>query len=197
VECIEINTALARFIEREVEVTQKLNLEQLSNLVTALIELRKNKGRVFVAGNGGSAATAEHFAIDIGIGTLNKNPGLEIECLSLSSNLPAITATANDVEYRKIFSKQLEVYRPKTIDLLIVFSASGNSPNILEVLHKARELGVKTCALTGFDGGQARQICDLSVHVESKLEEYGLVEDLHMTICHAITDTLRIINETK
>ena len=84
---IEINAALTRFIEREVEVTQKLNLEQLSSLVTALIELRKEKGRVFVAGNGGSAATAEHFAIDIGIGTLNKNPGLEIECISLSSNL--------------------------------------------------------------------------------------------------------------
>jgi D-sedoheptulose 7-phosphate isomerase len=72
-----------------------------------------------------------------------------------------------------------------------VITASGNSPNILNLLQTSKTLGVRTCALTGFDGGKAKEIADFVVHVPTENNEYGIVEDLHLSICHVITELLR------
>jgi len=148
-------------------------------------------GRVFIAGNGGSAATAEHFAVDLGVGSHIRSAKNVINAISLSSNSAVLTALGNDVSIDSIFSKQLEVMNPDIRDLVFVISASGNSPNIVQLLEVARNLKVTTCALTGFDGGRARELVDISIHVRTLVGEYGIVEDIHLAICHAITEILR------
>jgi len=187
----EINKELKEYFVKEIETFRKISLDSISLLLLDLLQIRNLGHRVFIAGNGGSASTAEHFATDIGVGALNKSPGSQIIAISLVSNMAAVTATANDIDFEDIFSNQLRLYQPQSGELLIVFSASGNSPNIIRVLREAREWGIKSCAITGFQGGSAKELCDISIHIETPEGEYGIVEDLHLAICHAISEALR------
>lgn len=170
-------------------LVSKIEILAVRRVVSELFELRNRGGRLFLAGNGGSAATAEHFATDLGSGSHIRGGG--IDTVSLSSNLSSITAIANDLSFSNVFRVLFESSKPTSKDFLIVLSASGNSENIIEVLSGARDLGVKTCAFTGFDGGKARELCDISIHVSSEFGEYGIVEDSHSAICHAITEEFR------
>jgi D-sedoheptulose 7-phosphate isomerase len=170
-------------------LVSNIEIFAVRRIVSELIDLRSTQGRLFLAGNGGSAATAEHFATDLGAGSHIRGGG--IDTVSLSSNLSSITAIANDLSFSKVFRVLFESCKPRSNDFLIVLSASGNSENIIEVLSSAKDLSVKTCAFTGFDGGKARELCDISIHVNSDFGEYGLVEDAHSAICHAITEEFR------
>ena len=107
---------------------------------------------------------------------------------SLSSNYELISAISNDISYDEIFSYQLERFASKH-DLLITISSSGDSENIVRVLKKSQEIGLYSVALTGFSGGRSRKFCSLNIHVPEN--NYGIVEDAHQSIIHAIAQYLR------
>jgi D-sedoheptulose 7-phosphate isomerase len=178
------------FLAGEKLLTQIPNKEVMK-LAIAINQARKTESTVYIAGNGGSASTASHFATDIGIGSLNRaNP---VRSVSLCDNTAAITAIANDMDYSSIFAQQLKLLG-KQGDLLIVISASGNSDNLLKAVEVASELGMESHSLTGFDGGKLKQLTlGRNIHVETPKGAYGLVEDAHLAICHVVTECLRLV----
>ncbi len=164
-----------------------LLLEQSAKLIFT----RSKSNTVFLAGNGGSAATASHFATDLGVGSLlRKNP---VRAISLCENVSVLTATSNDLDYSKVFSQQLELLGKKN-DLFIPISASGNSQNLVNGIAKAKSMEMFTIAITGFDGGELSRMADLNIHVPTRIGSYGVTEDVHLSICHIITELLRSYN---
>ena len=162
---------------------------EVALLAQAIDNSRKSNQTVFVAGNGGSAATASHFATDIGVGSLRRLNPVKVICLN--DNVAVLTAVANDVDYNSVFEHQLNLLA-QSGDLLILISASGNSENLLKAAEAANKLGVNVLSLTGFNGGKLREITTgRNVHVETEIGSYGLVEDAHMAICHVVTECLR------
>lgn len=163
---------------------REVNLEGLERIVQRL-RLARDEGRfVFIAGNGGSAATASHFANDLGKMT-RKSGGKLMRVMSLSDNVSYLTALANDEGYEHIFSRQLENFaQPK--DVLIVISASGNSPNLVRAVELARKGGLLTIGFLGFDGGVLKKKVDECLWVRTAQGAYGLVESGHALVCHIL-----------
>jgi D-sedoheptulose 7-phosphate isomerase len=157
--------------------------DAVAGVVACLADARKCGARVYVLGNGGSAATASHLVCDL---TKATNPPLRAH--SLADNLPLFSAFANDTSYADAFAHQVSTYVERG-DVVIAISASGNSPNVVEALQAASSIGAKTIALVGFGGGEARALADVEVHVPS--HDYGLVEDVHSAIGHAVCQALR------
>jgi D-sedoheptulose 7-phosphate isomerase len=149
--------------------------------------------RLFICGNGGSAASADHWVCDYMKG-INEDTSQfpSAKAISLTSNGPLVTAIANDIGYDQVFAKQIEYYKPNGTDVLLCLTVSGNSPNILAALYKAKTIGMKSIAFTGCKGGKAGDICDYHVNVSSY--NYGIVEDIHMMILHAISQQIRYWN---
>lgn len=140
--------------------------------------------KIYVAGNGGSAATASHMANDLGAGLRRRNI-VNFDITSLADNTPACTAIANDIGYENIFYMQLKgLLKPG--DLLILISCSGNSPNIVKAARYAREVGAVIVGITGFDGGELKRLSDENFHVQTPKGNYGLVEDVHMILDHML-----------
>jgi D-sedoheptulose 7-phosphate isomerase len=166
-----------------------IELKEIQNVFSILEKVRTNRQTLYIAGNGGSASTSQHFSVDLGVGGIDRNS--IIRSISLSDNQSAITAIANDRNYREVFSAQLKVLGDEG-DVLLVISASGNSVNLIEAVLTAKSLGMTTIGLLGFNGGELRLLCDYSILVETDLGEYGIVEDIHLSICHNLTEVLRI-----
>ena len=162
---------------------EKLESDEIENVVNIFLKARQNGNRIFFIGNGGSAATASHFANDLAIGTRsNSNP---FAVMSLTDNNAVITAIANDYGYEYIYVKQLEALYSKG-DILVAISASGNSPNLLRAINFVKKFNGLTVGLTGFDGGKLKEIADHTIHVPTVKGEYGPVEDIHMIFDHII-----------
>jgi D-sedoheptulose 7-phosphate isomerase len=153
------------------------------NLAVAEIESARMRGaRLWVAGNGGSAAIADHLLCDWVKGTfIPSQPPIRVH--SLVSDTALLTACANDFGYDSSFSRQIEM-QAQPGDVLICISSSGNSANILVALRKASSMGLKTIALTGFGGGESVRLADISLHVAA--HNYGVVEDCHQILMHNI-----------
>lgn len=157
--------------------------------VAERFEEASSKGQtIFFAGNGGSAATASHFAQDIGE-LFRKVGGKPFRTLSLSDHAAAMTAISNDYDYSQVFSLQLANHF-QAGDVLVVISASGNSPNVVKAVELAKERKGTTIGLVGFDGGRLAKMCDIVVCVNTEKGEYGPVEDVHMVLDHMITSYL-------
>jgi phosphoheptose isomerase len=153
-----------------------------------LIEERSMKGSmVYSCGNGGSAAIANHLVCDCMKG-VRTGSTLRPRVHSLSATIETITAIGNDIGYEEIFAFQLESLG-KQDDVLIAISSSGDSPNIVNALVKAREMGITTVAMTGFSGGRASSLADISLHVDAA--NYGIVEDIHQSLMHILAQYLR------
>ena len=152
--------------------------------IRLLLAARESGNTVFFIGNGGSAATASHFANDISIGTRtgDKKP---FRAVSLTDNVAVMTALANDEGYDRMFVDQLRVHM-RAGDSLVAISASGNSQNLIEAVDYATSRGATVIGLTGFDGGKLREKSDISLHVPTAKGEYGPVEDVHMIFDHLI-----------
>jgi D-sedoheptulose 7-phosphate isomerase/D-glycero-D-manno-heptose 1,7-bisphosphate phosphatase len=152
-----------------------------------LIEAYTRGACVYSCGNGGSASVANHLQCDhikgVGNGT-----DLSPRVVSLCANVEILTAIANDVAYEEVFSYQLQS-QSRPGDVLMVISSSGKSANIVRALTWAREHGLRTIALTGFDGGDARAIAEVAIHVDCN--NYGVVEDTHQMIMHALAQYIR------
>lgn len=177
----------ASYFRRLTVLFEKIDHDAVARLAEVILEARERGATTFVFGNGGSAATASHFANDIGIGTRTWDRPFRI--LSLSDNAAVLTAIANDYGYDVVFSRQLAT-QMQPGDVVIALSASGNSPNVLEAVKYANVHGAVTVGLTGFDGGQLRRIAQLGVHVATAKGEYGPVEDVHMVLGHVLTASL-------
>jgi len=156
------------------------NLEAARQLI---LKTRKTNGRVFAAGNGGSASISEHIGCDWHKGIHRKNlPGLMVH--SLVSNTSLLTAVANDFGYENSFSYQLELAQIRPNDIVVLISSSGNSGNIVHAAEYAKSCGSKVLGLSGFSGGKLRELADVSIHVD--FDNYGLVEDAHQIIMHIL-----------
>ena len=175
------------YLENLKRCLDTLSLEQVAALITALETAHRNRRHVFIAGNGGSAATASHMACDLNK-TVNGNelhaPGPRFHVVSLADNVPWMTAIANDLGYDYVFSEQLHNLC-EAEDLLIAITGSGNSPNVIEAVKIAKSLGAKVFGILGFDGGIIRELVDEYVLVESN--HYGFIEDIHMVLDHLVT----------
>jgi D-sedoheptulose 7-phosphate isomerase len=168
-------------------VMQAMSFDTLTKAVELLFDCYQRGSTVFILGNGGSAATASHFACDLAKGTqAGRLPAFRV--ISLSDNVPLMTAWANDSDYDRIFAEQLAtLVRPA--DVVIAISASGNSPNILTAARMARQSGAITLALTGQDGGKLSRLADLTIYVPAQSIEQ--VEDAHLVIAHSLCVVLR------
>ncbi len=164
-------------------VLKNINLLEIDAFIKALLRARDQGSAIFFIGNGGSAATASHFANDIAIGT---NSYIKpFRAMSLTDNMAIISAIGNDFGYEEIFSRQLSVLA-KAGDILVGISASGNSPNLVKAFECAKLNQVETVAITAFDGGKLKKMADLNIHVATEKGEYGPAEDAHMILDHLI-----------
>lgn len=177
--------------ERLVEVLQSnancfnVGIEKMSN---EIFEASERGNNVWVIGNGGSASTAEHFETDLAY-VRHDNLRFYPSVSALTANSSLITAISNDISYEDLFGVILN-RKGKSGDFLITISASGNSLNILNAIAQAKTQGITTFSLLGFDGGQASKISDDSLVVLTQSGEYGIVEDIHLSICHAVSKKL-------
>ncbi|MBF0417044.1 MAG: SIS domain-containing protein [Magnetococcales bacterium] len=165
------------------EVLQRIDPLDIAGFIATLLEARERGATIFFMGNGGSAATASHFANDLAIGT--RSPHNPFRALAITDNLSVMTAIANDEGYAAVFARQLQILgRPG--DVVVGISASGNSPNLLRAFETAKEMGIKCVALTAFDGGTMRAMADEGIHVPTDPKEYGPAEDAHMVLDHLV-----------
>lgn len=187
IEKSEPQSLVAGYFSRATASINGINQGKILELVSLLQRIRRSGATVFIAGNGGSASTAGHIALDWMLGTGLSSPPLRV--ISLAESSASITATGNDFAFDTVFSRQLKPLA-RHGDLLVVISASGNSPNLVGVAQEAKEIGVQVVAITGFDGGLLAQAADVSVHVPTAIGDYGVAEDLHLMIGHIVKETL-------
>ena len=141
---------------------------------------------MFIAGNGGSAGNAVHLANDF-LYAMSKRPGSGLCVQALPANPAVITCLANDEGYDSIFALQLAV-QARAGDVLIVFSGSGNSPNILRALEEAKRIGLTSYAVLGYSGGAAKALADVPIHFE--IDDMQIAEDMQLIIGHMLMQWL-------
>lgn len=173
------------------ETLRAIPREALWNVIQVLHDARLRGQQVFVMGNGGSAATASHFACDLGKGAqVNGCPAFRV--IPLTDNMAMFSAYANDEGYESVFVRQLEgLMNPG--DVVIGISGSGNSRNVLHAIELARDRGAKTVGFVGFDGGKLLPMVDYGVHVGQNCMEQ--VEDVHVVLAHLVATVLRSLAE--
>lgn len=161
-------------------------LSELSSCLTQTIG--SQDGIIFTAGNGGSASTAEHFSADLS--QMKKRVGINSRSVCLTSNVALLSAISNDLDYADAPGYIFSTLFNKN-SLLVTFSASGNSENMIR-LHKAASIaGVSSWAFLGFDGGKIKVLQDKNrILFRSQHGSYGEVENLHLAACHYLIDVL-------
>jgi D-sedoheptulose 7-phosphate isomerase len=172
-----------QYFEELQRVMVSLPKDGIDQIADTLVRAYDAGRTVYLCGNGGSAALASHFACDLGKGTAYCNGGKRLRALSLTDNLPTLTAWANDSSYEDVFSEQLRNF-VQPGDVTLAISGSGNSKNVLNALQVAREAGAKTVGISGFQGGQMKSLCDICVVVPSN--NMQIIEDLHLAMAHSI-----------
>ena len=177
------------YINQKNVLLQNIDFRELNKVINLLKKWFKNKNIAYTCGNGGSSSLADHFTCDF-IKQSNNKTNLQIKSISLTSNFSLISAIANDINYDQIFSFQIEKLCKKN-DVLFLFSVSGNSPNLVEAIKKAKKIGVKTISFTGFNGGKLVKLSDLNLNFP--IANYGIVEDCHIGIMHYLSQYLRNI----
>ena len=178
---------LERYLERSADTLRRLPISAMDGVIQALVHAMESERFIYVLGNGGSAANAEHFVNDLGKGGMRGFPR-RFKVLSLASNVPLLTAWANDTEYDQIFAEQLRNFVGRG-DVVMAISGSGNSPNVLNALTLAQARGAVTVGLTGGDGGKLKALCDHCLVVASDNMQH--IEELHLVMLHAIYSAIR------
>jgi D-sedoheptulose 7-phosphate isomerase len=170
-----------------IQLLDRIPMERVEQVLDVLREARFHGSQVFIMGNGGSAATASHFVCDLAKNT-RKDGIPPFRVYGLSDNLPILLAYANDEGFENVFAQQL-INLVKPGDVVIAFSCSGNSPNVLKAVEAAQEYCAKTIAFTGFDGGKLGPMVDINICVPSS--SYEQVEDIHLMLEHMLCFALR------
>jgi D-sedoheptulose 7-phosphate isomerase len=179
---VKPSTFTTHYRDQLVSLMDKLDLACVNRAIEWFAETREHGRTIFVCGNGGSAATASHFVCDILKGASYQRDS-RFRIMALTDNLATITAYSNDVSYDLVFTEQLRNFaRPG--DLFMAISGSGNSKNVLHAMETANEIGCRTIALTGRDGGKLGKLAQLNIRAAEP--HMGRIEDAHMIICHMI-----------
>lgn len=177
---------LRKYLDEEIRIINSLDLNIINEVMNIFENARIKNRKFFICGNGGSAATASHFASDFNKGVSEK---LEIkynfECLS--DNFPMMMAIANDITYDEIFRMPLK-NKMKNDDVFIGISGSGNSKNVVLAMEYAKSIGGITVAIVGYDGGKLKEIADYCIHVN--VNNMQIAEDLHMVMDHLMMSAL-------
>jgi phosphoheptose isomerase len=175
------------YADEMARAAKTIDSEAFDRAASILVDAYTLGARMFSCGNGGSASIANHAQCDHVKG-VRTTTDLAPQVLSLSANVELLTAVANDIGYENVFVYQLQS-QARAGDVLMAISSSGRSPNIVHALTWARDHGMRAIAITGFDGGPARALAEVSVHVDCT--NYGIVEDLHQAIMHALAQYVR------
>jgi D-sedoheptulose 7-phosphate isomerase len=179
------------FIQNYISTLQltmdRLPQQLIADVIDILQQARQKGSQVFILGNGGSAATASHFACDLSKNT--RQEGLpHFRVIALTDNMATFSALANDQGYEHVFSEQLaSLVRPG--DIVIAISASGNSKNVINAVEVARQQEAMVIGFTGFDGGRLSQMANINLHVDSNIIEH--VEDIHLMLEHLIVRSIK------
>jgi D-sedoheptulose 7-phosphate isomerase len=181
-DAVEILGAKQYFEELQ-RVVAAISHESIDQMADALVRAYEAGRVVYTFGNGGSAALASHLACDLGKGTAYCNGGKRFRVLALTDNVPTLTAWANDSGYEDVFSEQLRNF-VQPGDVAFAISGSGNSKNVLNALHVARQAGATTLGISGFQGGQMKSLCNICMVVPSN--NLQIVEDMHLATAHSI-----------
>ena len=161
---------------------ETIDLDKVNRAIEILVQARDAGRHIFVCGNGGSASTASHFVCDMVKGaSFNRDKRFRI--MALTDSLPTITAYSNDVSYECVFVEQLKNFAEPG-DVLMAISGSGNSPNVLRAVEYANELGCRTIALSGRNGGRLGPLAELNIQASNP--HMGRIEDMHMIVMHMI-----------
>lgn len=156
-------------------------LRAIAGVAQEVAKALEQGGKLLLAGNGGSAADAQHIASEF-VGQFNTDrPG--IAALALTTDTSALTSVANDYGFEQVYSRQVETLG-RTGDVLLAVSTSGNSPNILAALRAARQAGLFTVALTGASGGAARELCDVCLQIPS--DDTPRIQESHILVGHIL-----------
>jgi D-sedoheptulose 7-phosphate isomerase len=176
-----------RYREGLRECFEELAVEKLERVAEILLRAQREGRKVFFLGNGGSASTASHMAVDFGKGTAVRGQP-RLRAISLTDNIGLITAWANDAAYESVFQEQLDnLLEPQ--DVVVGISASGNSANVLRAVEFARQRGAVTIGLIGFGGGKLKDLVDVDITVSSR--NYGQIEDFHLSLDHILSQYLK------
>ena len=171
-----------RYRDQLLSTISTIDVEKVSEAISWFDEARRTGRAIFVAGNGGSAATASHFVCDMLKGASFGKP-LRFRIQSLSDSIPTMTAYSNDVSYADAICEQLKNFA-QAGDIYMAISGSGNSLNVICAMDYARSIGCRTIALTGRDGGKLGERAELNIHIPEP--HMGRIEDAHHIICHMI-----------
>ncbi len=171
---------IQNYIALEIEILKKLDAEQINAALNLLDETRQKKGRIYICGNGGSAATASHFQNDFNKG-VSEYIEVPFRFHCLNDNVATLMAIANDIGYEEVFRFQLRNNLEEN-DVLVAISGSGNSQNVIRAVEYAKEHGCKIIGLTGFSGGKLKQLSDISLH--APVNSMQVTEDIHMIFDH-------------
>lgn len=175
------------YAEEMARAAKTVDPEAFDRAAAILTGAYERGARMFSCGNGGSASVANHMQCDHVKG-IRTGSDLAPQVLSLSTNVELLTAIGNDLGYEHVFAYQLQS-QARPGDVLVAVSSSGRSPNIVSAIAWARDHGLRTIAITGFGGGQARATAEVAIHVDST--NYGVVEDLHQSVMHALAQYIK------
>jgi len=174
--------SIDNYIKEHKKVFNNIDQHNANLCIKKIVEKIKLNKKIITCGNGGSASTASHYITDWNK-MFNLSSGQKLRGLCLTDNIGLVTAYGNDMNYDEIFSGQLNSIMDDG-DLLIVVSGSGNSPNIISAIKRAHELNGDVIGVLGYDGGKAKEICDLSFHVPSW--DMQICEDIHLSFGHLV-----------
>jgi phosphoheptose isomerase len=175
------------YFEQLARAASSIDLAQLDRAAAILVEAYTTGATVMACGNGGSAAIANHLQCDHQKGVRTETD-LSPRVISLSTNVELLTAIANDIGYEDVFVYQLQSHASAG-DVVIAISSSGRSANVVRALEWARNHELRTIALTGFEGGDARRIAEVAIHIDCT--NYGIIEDLHQVVMHTLAQYVR------
>lgn len=181
-----VSTASA-YLDALGELLGRIDPTPMDELADRLYKVWRDDQQVIVFGNGGSAYTASHYITDM-VKTASVDGQRKLRAISLCDNYGVTTALGNDIDYDQTFSYPLSAYG-RAGDLAIAISGSGNSPNVVNACQWAKDNNLTVACLTGFSGGKIAELADIHVHIPS--DNYGLIEDLHLSVNHVICQALK------
>lgn len=176
-----------RYLREVAALLKKIDPRGIDRIADILMDAYQEQRTVYTIGNGGSAATASHFASDLAKGTIRRGTRKRFRAIALTDNIPQLTAWANDKGYEFVFEEQLKNLLKKN-DVVIAISGSGDSRNIVKAARYAKKKGAVTIGIAGFKGGKLGKVVDHAMIVPSS--NMRQIEDVHLMLEHAITTCL-------
>jgi D-sedoheptulose 7-phosphate isomerase len=175
-------SSIIAYLQKEIEVLNKLDINAIDDVINILHKTWEKERTIYIFGNGGSSATASHFANDFNKG-ISEYTDKKFNFICLNDNIPTVMAIANDIGFEEIFRFQLKGHL-KNGDLIMAISGSGNSLNVINAVKYAKECGNKIIGITGFDGGKLGGLAD--IHLNVPVKSMQITEDIHMVFDHLI-----------